>query len=283
MTSTWNGMRYLECGPENPADSTTFLLLHGLGGALEFWSTTVPVLGKSWRTIAVDIPGFGKSRKPAGKLTLDSMAGDLAAFCRARGVDHAVLVSHSIGGAVAARLATRLPDVFERVVFVSGSLLLAAKIVQNPLRGFRTPKVGVAVAAQFLAGMAPVPKFVQWLAVRSPLARRVGMWPFAAHPERLPAGELASILSTAGSLSVLRILLTARSINYVEALDSVPQPVGLVWGASDRLITRSDVLGMRQLMDVQRELEIADCGHWPMVEKFDDVLGFLTTWGLDEL
>jgi hypothetical protein len=40
---------------------------------------------------------------------------------------------------------------------------------------------------------------------------------------------------------------------------------------------------MRELMDVRRELEIADCGHWPMVEKFDDVLGFLTTWGLDEL
>lgn len=276
-----DGIRYIEVGPANATTAPGCLFLHGLGGSLHQWWEVQRELETTYRTVAVDIPGFGKNRKNTYKFDIGTAAEEIAVFCRSLGLTHCVLVSHSIGSVVAGLLARRLPHIFTQVIFVSGSLFHASAIARHPLLALRRPKLGFMVATQFMAGMFPLPGFARQLIVRSPIVRRLALWPFVAHPAQLDPAVLATSLEGVGSPATLRILLTAKSIDYVSIMSSIAQPVRLVWGSLDRIITAEDIALMRQTVSVTDALEIADCGHWPMIEQPHDVVAFIMMRGPD--
>ncbi|MFX4944941.1 alpha/beta fold hydrolase, partial [Acinetobacter baumannii] len=60
------------------------LLAHGTGAATHSWRKLMPILAKSFTVIAPDLPGHGfTDTPPSHRLSLVSMASDLAALCRA--------------------------------------------------------------------------------------------------------------------------------------------------------------------------------------------------------
>ena len=99
---------------------TTLLLLHGYGESLMAFRSTFDLLAARTRVVAVDLPGFGLSDKPAGPYDLDSYVGRLSAFLDQHVPGPVVAVGHSMGGEVAAALALGHPD---RVV---GLVLIAS-------------------------------------------------------------------------------------------------------------------------------------------------------------
>ena len=273
-------VRYVEVCPDSWAGGSTYLLLHGMGGSLEQWHEVQASLGRSARVIAVDVPGFGPNRVAGEQFDLHAAADRLLRFCADLDVTGCVLVSHSIGSVVAGLLATGQPERFRRAVFVSGSLFRASEIAQRPLRALRMPRLGTAVAGQFFVGMLPVPPWGRRLVARSPFARQVVLWPFVAHPRRLDGEVVGAALTGSGSpTAVLRILRTAKTIDYVKITSSVRQPVDLIWGEFDRLIADEDLVRMRAAVRVDREYEIPDCGHWAMVEETARVVEFLRAAG----
>lgn len=121
------------------------LLLHGAGSAVHSWRGLMPLLARSHRVIAVDLPGHGFTRSPNGARSgLDAMTQDLAQLIAAQGWRPAALVGHSAGGALALRLAGRL-DPVPRVLGINAALtpfdgvagwlfpLLARVLAANPL------------------------------------------------------------------------------------------------------------------------------------------------------
>lgn len=91
---------------QEAGEGETLLLIHGAGGATQSWRGLLPILARSHRVIAVDLPGQGftalGTRMRCG---LDAMAEDLAALMRAEGWAPAALVGHSAGVAIALRMA----------------------------------------------------------------------------------------------------------------------------------------------------------------------------------
>lgn len=84
------------------------LLIHGAGGSHRHW----PLLARAIpgrRTIVVDLPGHGDSPGPARRSIAD-YARDLLAFLDAMELARAVVVGHSMGGAIALMLALDSPD-----------------------------------------------------------------------------------------------------------------------------------------------------------------------------
>lgn len=276
VDSPGSSIRYTEICPDISIENTTYLLLHGLGGSLEQWNEVQRRLGESARVVAVDIPGFGQSRNAGRTFDVHSVSDTIIEFCEEREMANCVLVSHSIGSVIASLLATRRPDLFARVVFVSGSLFRAAQIAQRPVLALRYPRLGVTVTGQFFAGLFPVPPWARRLIARSKTIRQVVLWPFVAHPRRLDARILEEALAGSGSpAAVLRILVTAKSIDYVGIISAVRQPVSLIWGGSDRLISEYDLREMRAAVAVERERRIDDCAHWAMVESPSEVVDFI--------
>ncbi|MBW3633570.1 MAG: alpha/beta hydrolase [Chloroflexi bacterium] len=97
------------------------ILLHGLSGSGRWWSRNVPAFAANFRTYTVDLPGFGQSRR-ARWSRLDGTADRLADWITAKGLPRAHIAGHSLGGAVAARLASRHPDCVDRLVLVDAAI-----------------------------------------------------------------------------------------------------------------------------------------------------------------
>ncbi|MCG6205153.1 alpha/beta fold hydrolase [Rhodopseudomonas sp. HC1] len=87
------------------AGAPALLLIHGTGAASHSWRGLMPLLAKDYQVIAPDLPGHGFTQAPrAHRLSLPGMAADLAALLRVLGVSPDIVVGHSAGAAIAARM-----------------------------------------------------------------------------------------------------------------------------------------------------------------------------------
>ncbi|WP_424952765.1 alpha/beta fold hydrolase [Deinococcus sp.] len=82
----------------------TPVLLHGFGTSARLWDAVLPLLDAE--ALTFDLPGFGENMKDI-RYSVDGMAD--AVWERVSGLDRFVLVGHSMGGKVAAVLASRRP------------------------------------------------------------------------------------------------------------------------------------------------------------------------------
>ncbi len=104
---------------------TTFLLLHGSFHAAWNWHKVVPLLEQAGhRGIALDLPGHGRDRTPASRVTLDRCVDEVLEVLD-RLDEKAVLVAHSRNGIVISEAAERRPG------RIAGLVYLAAYLVPN--------------------------------------------------------------------------------------------------------------------------------------------------------
>lgn len=87
------------------------IFLHGYSLSMDTWDK---VIGKfpaeRYTTYAYDLRGFGDSSKPASGHTMRQHATDLAALMDRFRIQRAVLVGHSLGGAISQEFASMYPD-----------------------------------------------------------------------------------------------------------------------------------------------------------------------------
>ncbi len=87
------------------------VLLHGWTCRRQHWAGFLGAEGRRYHCLAPDLPGHGESAETAGDGTVAGLAADVAELVAARAPARAVLVGHSMGGAVAMEAAARLRDV----------------------------------------------------------------------------------------------------------------------------------------------------------------------------
>ena len=102
--------------------TTAVVFVHGWNCDLTFWRAQVPAVDGRVRAIFLDLPGFGRSDKPDVAYTMDYFAGAVDAVLRAAGVEHAVLVGHSMGAPVARQYYRRFRPKVKALVVVDGAL-----------------------------------------------------------------------------------------------------------------------------------------------------------------
>ena len=115
-------IRYLETGP---TDGPTVLFVHGSPGSLssfiDFMSDTS--LNKRAHLITVDRPGFGYSNFGNAEPSIQKQAALLKPLVEKNNTHRPiVLVGHSLGGPVVARMAMDFPDLIDGVILVAPSI-----------------------------------------------------------------------------------------------------------------------------------------------------------------
>ena len=81
------------------------LLLHGTGSSSQSWAGLAPLLAPTHTLIVPDLPGHAQTQRPApAGLSLPGMAQLLGALLKALGASPALLVGHSAGAAIGARM-----------------------------------------------------------------------------------------------------------------------------------------------------------------------------------
>lgn len=91
------------------------VLLHGLFGAARNWGGLQKRLAARHRVLAPDLRNHGESPRAEG-MSAAALAEDVAATLRARGVERAAVIGHSLGGKVAMALALGHPRFVARLV-----------------------------------------------------------------------------------------------------------------------------------------------------------------------
>ena len=98
---------------------TNLGFIHGLASYLPAWKKNTAVLKDSYRCIALDLPGYGKSDKGNYEVSMEFYADVVAEFCSQLKLSQVVLVGHSMGGQVAISAALKYPELVARLVLIA--------------------------------------------------------------------------------------------------------------------------------------------------------------------
>jgi pyruvate dehydrogenase E2 component (dihydrolipoamide acetyltransferase) len=112
------------------------VLLHGFGADLNNWLFNVDVLSTAGPVIAIDLPGHGASSKDVGDGSLRYLSSAVSRALDALGVSPVHLVGHSLGAAVAMRLALDQPGLSRSLSLIAPAGLPGSEVSQNFLDGF---------------------------------------------------------------------------------------------------------------------------------------------------
>ena len=88
---------------------TPVIFIHGAAGNHLVWGLQVHALGEVARTVALDLPGHGRS-DPPGRNSVEAYGDIVLGLLDVLEFDRAVIVGHSMGGAIAQTLALSHPD-----------------------------------------------------------------------------------------------------------------------------------------------------------------------------
>jgi len=108
--TTAGGLRMharVSTNPPASDEDLAVVLVHGLVVSSLYHLPTAERLAPFYRILAPDLPGFGRSEKPARALDVGGLADALEMWMEANGLGRVVLVGNSLGCQVVANLAAR--------------------------------------------------------------------------------------------------------------------------------------------------------------------------------
>jgi pimeloyl-ACP methyl ester carboxylesterase len=258
-TATIHGrpLTYREAG-EGPV----LLLIHGMAGTAENWSSVIEPLALHHTVIAPDFPGHGSSAPGGGDYSLGSLAAVLRDLLLTVGHERATLVGHSLGGGVAMQFSYQFPEMVERLVLVSSGGL--GPDVSPILRAAALPGADLFISATASAGRFAggwVGRGMSAIGVRptADVAEVARGYASLADPERRKAflATLRAVVGTDGQ----RVAALDR-LYLADAL-----PVLIVWGDRDPIIPVAHGEEAHLALPHSQLEILAGVGHVPQLEE----------------
>ena len=232
-----NGYRihYYALGPES---GRPVLLVHGLGGRAEDWQKLAPYLRKAgYRVYLPDLPGFGKSEKPADfSYSVTDQSKVVVGFMDALGLQQVDLGGWSMGGWIVQLVAANNPDRISRLMLFDSAGLY--------MRPEWDTKLFTPIS----------PAEIEKLDKR-----------LMPHPPKLPDFVARDILR----VSREHAWIMHRSLDTMllgrETTDALLQhlkmPVLIIWGEQDQITPLAEGEKMHTLIPQSQMDVVAGCGH----------------------
>lgn len=224
------------------------ICLHGAGGSHRHWGHVLAGLADIARVIAPDLPGHSRS-DPPGRDSISGYAAAVLALLDALQLDRAVLLGHSMGGAIALELALAAPSRVAGLAFAGSSARLR-------------------VMPELIAGLERDPAATVDLLLSLMYA--------ADAPAELRAAGRDDYLRCAPQ--VFRDDFAAcDGFDLRGRLGELQQPALVICGAEDRLIPPKLGAELAAGLGVA-PLTIAGAGHVPMIERPEATNAALRAW-----
>ncbi|WP_242920952.1 alpha/beta fold hydrolase [Pontibacter liquoris] len=109
---------YLDAGT---GDALVFL--HGFCESKEVWTDFMRPLQQQFRTVALDLPGFGANTHAVSSYTMESMADDVKRQLDELGIQKYLLIGHSMGGYVSMAFAEKYGPLLQGLCLFHSSAL----------------------------------------------------------------------------------------------------------------------------------------------------------------
>ncbi|MFF0475857.1 alpha/beta fold hydrolase [Streptomyces sp. NPDC004284] len=231
---------------DGPRDAPALLLVHGSASSTRSWNAMVPLLSGAHRVIRIDLLGHGRSAKPEDRsYAVPDQARRAGLVLDRLGVERAVVVGHSSGGAVATALAEERPD-----------LVTALALLNTGPR----PSAFIATESTAIAPSQWPPADEQLRLFASTAFSRAG---YRIPDEILDEAREMTYHSLTATMRATRAYLEERALP--ERLSVLGKPLLVLFGEDDRRWRSSSASEYTAVPGAKVEL-LPGLGHSPLLE-----------------
>lgn len=242
---------------------SALLLIHGMFGDYLDWEPVLAPLSKCHRVIALDLPGFGRSDKPARTYSEAFLVETLDHFLEFLRLRVVTVIGNSFGGLVSILYALHHPERVERLVLVDSGGFEEYSETQKIFKQERFSTARLAALAPDDIGTMFAPVFAKESENRQRYLRRQGS---KLQMENYPA--YAAAVASSIELAISRCTL--------EQLNQIGCPTLLLWGGEDKVLPVSQAEKALERLSQGKLVVLPGCGHAP---QLDCPEAFLTALG----
>ncbi|MEM9544013.1 MAG: alpha/beta fold hydrolase [Cyanobacteria bacterium P01_E01_bin.42] len=272
----WRGWQVRYSFLRGSADKTPVLLLHGFGAAIEHWRKNIPVLGEERTVYALDLLGFGGSKKAIASYGAELWVAQVYEFWRTFIGEPVVLVGNSLGSLVSFMAAATHPEMVKGLAMLNlPDVTSREKSIPKPFRSLVFAIEGFFTAPIFLKPL--------FLFVRRPSMIRTCLRAAYGYKEAVDR-ELVDILALpptdGGAFDAFCSLSSSvrqsgftRSVR--ELLPDLTIPMLLFWGRCDRIVPFSlseNFLGLNPNLEFFPLDKAGHCPHDEDPEVFHKII-----------
>jgi pimeloyl-ACP methyl ester carboxylesterase len=258
-----NRIFYVEEGSGEP-----LLLLHGFPTSSWDWHKIWDGLISSSRVIALDFIGFGYSDKPPHyDYSMPDQADLVEKLLGHLGITQYHILAHDIGDTVAQELLARQLD--RQSIQITSCCLLNGGLFPETHRATRTQKLLLGPFGFWIARLLNYKRFVSSFSM---------LFPDTTRPAESEMLDLFALISHKNGSRIMhrliRYILERRRNRerWVTALQKASVPIRLIDGMDDPVSGAHMVDRYQQLIPKPDVIELHNCGHYPQMEKPDQVL-----------
>ena len=247
------------------------VLLHGASTSLmDYEASIAPPLRRTNRVVALDRPGYGYSERPSGPWVDPRQQADLVVgLLDNLGIQRAVVVGHSLGGAVTMALAVHHPERLAGLVLLGGVShpWKSGVAWTNHLAGI--PLLGTLFGHTLLVPSAVVvmPEAIEEVFAPNSVPER--------YIERTHLELSISPKAWQSSAQDLRLLSPYLEVQK-ERYGELKMPILLITGADDTVVPAwNHSERLERLLSQVRLVSLAETGHAPHHVRTDQVVALI--------
>lgn len=136
---------------------TALIFIHGWSCDSRYWLNQTSAFSKEYRVITIDLAGHGNSSSNRTDYSMLSFANDVTAVMEREGIHRAILIGHSMGGGVIAKVSQLMPEKIISIVGIDTFHDVGEKLPQEAIDQMVKPFEDDFVSAvkNFVQGMFP--------------------------------------------------------------------------------------------------------------------------------
>ncbi|MFH0990301.1 MAG: alpha/beta hydrolase [bacterium] len=217
------------------------IFLHGLGTSSSTWFRILPSFTDQYQCYAIDLPGFGLSSvNGKGWFTLLDHVQTVSAFCHALALESYTLIAHSLGGWIA----------------MHHGVLNASRVDQLIL---------LDTAGLWFEGIDELQTVFDIKSTRDTQRLLDRLWYNYPWYMKLFTPAVTTHLQKKNCSEFIHSISSSDLLHH--EVSKLVCPVTVIWGEEDRLIPKSVMLMLQQLVPHLRSITIPKCGHIPQLER----------------
>ncbi len=235
---------------------TPILLLHGFDSSVIEFRKLLPLLAQKNQVWGVDLLGFGfTDRLENVEINASSIKTHLYSFWQKYMNKPIILIGTSMGGATAIDFTLTYPELVKKLVLID-----SAGLANPPIMGKLMFPPFDYLATQFLASRK----------VRKAIINRAYYNKKLVDINAEICGSIHLQMPN-WNKSLISFTKGGGYGNFAKDLPKIEQETLIIWGESDKIVGTKSATKFKKLIKNSRLIWLKDCGHFPQIEKAEEL------------